>query len=1093
MKILNLSFKNLNSLYGQWNIDFEAKEYVENMIFALTGPTGAGKTTILDAICLALYGRTPRLGAVTAGSNEIMSRGTGECWAEVTFLTKKGLFKSRWEQRRARGRHEGNLQGQKHQIYKLENDGGDDGDDKLEGELIAETIRESADKIVEVVGMNFEQFTKAVLLAQGEFNTFLKAKNNEKSSILEQITGTKVYTELSKLAHVQTREVKIIHEKKKLLLENIKLLTKEEEKEKDSEMKSLGKRQQDQLKKQKKLEKALNWRLTIDKLEKEIALLAKKKKEIEKSIANFFPNKKRLKKAKQASLAEGGYATYVGAKKALKATEKSITEAEKGLKAASKDLEQLDEKLKSKQKALVEMQKASEAGLKQITEVRLLDNSLLQAEKQWKERGTELKEVEKKQVGAEAELKGLRAGLVEVDKLIKEGRAYEKAWEKDGALTENLGIIENRLEDIIEQRLELKALEKDLKEKREAYGPTEKSLKEVAGALEHLKKQLEGAKKKEAEAREAMVKALMGKSLDELKAEEERLREQYLKAQTVVRLEEHRGSLKAGEACPLCGALEHPFAAGVEAEVDGLKKLWDDLRKLIQAGENQERLLSEEAKKREKALVDYNEMKLVLAKGEAELKGVAKEIEGQEKKAAELEKRLKNRVEVVNSGLYDYGVKIEEDTDFSGLLKGLKGRRKAWEMNAKELKENEKAKVKLNAEADALDKRLGELSKDVGNRAPVVEKLKLEWEELGKKRREVFGTKEPDKEEEKLKTRLGRAVKEEEKARTAFGKQEKEVSKIGGKLGEQKGNLAKQKPALEKAWREFERRILELGFEDEKGFLEARLEAEAQQQLEKEGRELENREKENSALLLDKGRQLELEREKALAEEKAEELKAALEALKAEYGLTAENIGKLGSELAANKKAKEEQKETLRQVEAAQAEYVRWAELSELIGSSDGSKFRTFAQSLTFELLVQKANLQLAQMMPRYILKNGGQDNLELFVIDNYQGGEIRTTDNLTGRERFIVCLALQLGLANMTGQQVNVDSLFLDEGFGTLDENSLSTALDSLSSLMQDGKIIGIISHVTEIKERIPNQIEIKSVNGRSQMFGPGVTRGAA
>jgi exonuclease SbcC len=1088
MKILNLSFKNLNSLYGEWHVDFEAKEYGENMIFALTGPTGAGKTTILDAICLGLYGRTPRLGPITVGSNEIMSRGTGECWAEVTFLTKKGLFKSRWEQRRARGSHGGNLQGQKHRVFEVQRyDGGE-----FEGKLIAETVRESADKIVEVVGMSFEQFTKAVMLAQGEFNTFLKANNKDKSSILEQITGTKIYTELSVLAHVQTRDFKVIYEREKSLLENIKILTTEEEKEKLLEREALNKLRQEQLEAQKNLEKSLNWRLTMDKLEKEIADLAMRKKEIEKSIADFFPNKKRLELAKLAGLAEGSYATYMGAKEALKATEAGIGEAEKALKAAGEDLSRFGEKLKAKQGELSAVQKAHEEGLKEITGVRLLDNSLRSAEKQWKERGEELKEVEKNRGRVEADLAAVRKGLQAVERLLEKGHGYEKEHEKDGALTENLGVLENRLEAIGEQKGELEAVKKALAGKRGEWDALEKNLKKLLSGFEGAEGQLKAVKKQEEAEREALAAVLGGKSLEELRAEEELARERYVKAQTVASLEEHRAGLREGEACPLCGALEHPFGAGAP-EVGAVKGEWDRLREVIRGGERCEGSLKKLREKHEKALAKFNEIKLGVAKGEGELKGAEKEVGELEKKVAEGEGRLKGRIDEVNAALLDYGVQIEDGTGFEELLEGLRGRRRAWQENEKELKENEKDKVKLVAEVEGLDKRLVELRQELEAKAPAVKKLEAEYEAMRQKRVEIFGEKNPDKEEEKLKIRLGQAVAREEKARMDFSKKEKEVSEIGGKLGEQRENLAKQKPALEKAWRGFEGQVLELGFEDEKGFLEARLDGEVQRLLEKEGRELENLEKENTALAADKSRQLQLEQAKALTEEGAKELGAALEAAKEAYGQTAEGIGKLGSELEANRQAKEAQAETLKQVEAAQVEYLRWAELSDLIGAADGSKFRKFAQSLTFELLVQKANQQLALMMPRYILKNGGEDRLELFVVDNYQGGEVRSTDNLSGGEGFIVCLALALGLANMTGQQVNVDSLFLDEGFGTLDENSLATALDSLSGLMQKGKIIGIISHVAEIKQRIPNQIEIKSLNGRSQMSGSGVTRGAA
>ena len=129
-------------------------------------------------------------------------------------------------------------------------------------------------------------------------------------------------------------------------------------------------------------------------------------------------------------------------------------------------------------------------------------------------------------------------------------------------------------------------------------------------------------------------------------------------------------------------------------------------------------------------------------------------------------------------------------------------------------------------------------------------------------------------------------------------------------------------------------------------------------------------------------------------------------------------------------------------------------------------------------------------MTDRYLLIRDEQQPLELNVVDNYQAGEIRSTKNLSGGESFIVSLTLALGLSKMASRKVRVDSLFLDEGFGTLDEEALETALETLSGLQQDGKLIGIISHVSALKERISTQINITPVfGGRSSLSGPGCT----
>jgi exonuclease SbcC len=131
------------------------------------------------------------------------------------------------------------------------------------------------------------------------------------------------------------------------------------------------------------------------------------------------------------------------------------------------------------------------------------------------------------------------------------------------------------------------------------------------------------------------------------------------------------------------------------------------------------------------------------------------------------------------------------------------------------------------------------------------------------------------------------------------------------------------------------------------------------------------------------------------------------------------------------------------------------------------------------------------KMTDRYLLVHDPSQPLELNVIDNYQAGEIRSTKNLSGGESFIVSLALALGLSQMASRNVRVDSLFLDEGFGTLDEEALETALEALVGLRRDGKLIGIISHVTAVRERIGTQIQVvPGTGGRSILTGPGCLR---
>jgi exonuclease SbcC len=157
-----------------------------------------------------------------------------------------------------------------------------------------------------------------------------------------------------------------------------------------------------------------------------------------------------------------------------------------------------------------------------------------------------------------------------------------------------------------------------------------------------------------------------------------------------------------------------------------------------------------------------------------------------------------------------------------------------------------------------------------------------------------------------------------------------------------------------------------------------------------------------------------------------------------------------------------------------------WGQLDELIGSADGAKFRRFAQSLTLNHLIQRANQHLADLHPRYELQRAPGGDLVLQVIDHHMADEIRGVHNLSGGERFLVSLALALGLASMASSRgVKVESLFIDEGFGALDSTSLAMAVSVLEQLQATGRQVGVISHVDELKERIAVKVEVIPVGG--------------
>ena len=281
------------------------------------------------------------------------------------------------------------------------------------------------------------------------------------------------------------------------------------------------------------------------------------------------------------------------------------------------------------------------------------------------------------------------------------------------------------------------------------------------------------------------------------------------------------------------------------------------------------------------------------------------------------------------------------------------------------------------------------------------------------------------------------------------------------------------------------------GFTDEKQFFEARLTNEERESLSSRAKELDNAQTELKTKQKDRETRLDLETAKKVTDKTLEELEPLLNEYEESLKELRDTIAGLKHRLSENTAAKNRIKEKQTAIESQKKECYRWEKLHGLIGSADGKKYRNFAQGLTFELMVSHANRQLEKMTDRYLLIRDNEQPLELNVVDNYQAGEIRSTRNLSGGESFIVSLSLALGLSKMASRKVRVDSLFLDEGFGTLDEDALDTALETLSGLQQDGKLIGVISHVSALKERISTQINVITISGgKSLIEGPGCNR---
>lgn len=210
-----------------------------------------------------------------------------------------------------------------------------------------------------------------------------------------------------------------------------------------------------------------------------------------------------------------------------------------------------------------------------------------------------------------------------------------------------------------------------------------------------------------------------------------------------------------------------------------------------------------------------------------------------------------------------------------------------------------------------------------------------------------------------------------------------------------------------------------------------------------------------------------------------ESIDASIQNLQQDLKNHAQTQGEVRHLLASDQQKREQQAELFNQIDAARQNYDDITYLHSLIGSKKGDKFRRFAQGLTLDHLVYLANRQLDRLHGRYLLQRKQSEALELQVLDTWQGDNVRDTKTLSGGEGFLVSLALALALSDLVSHKTSIESLFLDEGFGTLDSETLDTALNALDQLNASGKMIGVISHIEAMKERIPVQIKVQKMNG--------------
>lgn len=1089
MKILNLKFKNINSLSGENEIDFTKPEFVNNGLFAITGKTGAGKSSILDAISLALYGKTPRVD-ITGNENAVMTRGEKDCYAEIIFEAAEKKWKSSWKQERTRT---GTLKPINRVIADFEDN------------IIADQVRSCDSKIVEILKLTFEQFTKVIMLAQGSFAAFLQADKNDKGQLLEQITGTEIYGIISKDIFEKNRTEKGKLDNLTFELETIKILSNEEVEKLQNENIAIEKEKKHIDSELEKIENAKKWLADKERYQIRINETKDKIPELENNTQNANENFNQFEIHLQ-----------------------NIKEEQKKIEPVFNNVRELDTKINEKQKRLAPI-------LKTISEIQ---NSIQQTSYDIDKQNKNLENIQtnlkKKTIwqadnykyenlvanysSIEKENQSLILISTEIEKLKTKITTLQNEFELKTKITnqakEIFNDIEKKLTDntneLSKTKIELiKNLEgKELsiyqsdKEIITNFGTQIKNFIDIENEVLSNQKEIDELNKKINQNKKAKNKISNQINIDkvriqEIKSKIELLEENIQLTRNILRFEEHRTLLQDGEACPLCGALEHPYAkenipiiGNKENELKNLKTQLFNLEKAEKENENQliifdtnnendtknqtkeEKLLQENSEKQKQILADIQAIQPDFSIPNSENKKEAlngilnqkrnelKELNIKISLAATYEKQIENLRDSIIPSLQKeketaYNKQRDAETAQKLIEQDLKTQIELFEKTQQKYQEENTSLLKTlnyyNVEhIESLKKCLDNWIENKTQIETETNQLITIKNEKALKNKEhenqliTLKTQQYDKENIEIEIQSLTYTRKEIFKDKSVDEEEKQLKKLIEEAETQKSKAEKEK----------NERIQEL--EKNKAILTQNENyLSSLQKLEITTKEIEQLQTEYNEI-------------KKMSDEFSQKIGANQQTLKSND----DNIKTSGN------KIKEKEKQ--------QAIYSKLNQLNDLIGSGDGKKYRNFAQALTFEHLVGLSNTQLKKMTDRYLLKRTNEfaNPFELSVIDKYQNSEERTAQNLSGGEKFIISLALALGLANMASKNMPIDTMFIDEGFGTLDSDYLDVALNALSNLQSEGKIIGVISHLSELKERIATHIEIIPIgNGHSKI----------
>lgn len=1217
MKILSLRLKNLNSLKGEWKIDFTQEPFASNGLFAITGPTGAGKTTLLDAICLALYHQTPRLNALSATQNELMTHNTADCLAEVEFEVNGIGYRAFWSQRRAKDAADGNLQTPKAELALIE-----------DGKILTQKLSEKLAHTVRITGLDFERFTRSMMLSQGQFAAFLNAATKDRAELLEELTGTVIYGEISSRIYERHKAVKLALDTLQARASAIAPL---DDSERQSVLAALTQLQQEEQRLREKRKQALThqqWLAQGRLIQQDLRQKQQQAEAVEQAQRDAESDRLRLERDEPAEklrpLQRERERTQL-ARVAAQTRESELTQQHTAGQTAHQQQQQLllqaqqaqqqQNAARQQEETLIEQQvipldqhiasqrercaqhrlALSQTQTQRDNEQRQLADLLRQQDTLQTQRETRLNYQQQhphhrhwgEQLGA------WRAAFQEQQRLSEELTAVDTQKQRlnndEQAMTrKQVGLSEQRRA----QRQRYDSLQRQCEQQQQVWQQSEtanpiaglreryaahqrarqarRQFGELTQALSNIRQQQQNSASKwltldqrfQADTQSNNAQRTDCQRLEQQLNDVERC---VKLEQRIVKLEAERTQLQPGEACPLCGSTHHPAiaeyqtlaqtASETQVRMAQLRTQCQQARSelaqcegaLAALAKQRDELQAERAEQEKLYQTRYTAWQQVsehlhvtftpeqeqeiaewLTACDREADTLFSQIEAQEKRQRswqeskdslttaqqqrqETEQQLallQQRIQAHREGLAEAAHKqqqltaaltIQQETLAAALapytlvppalaeqqhwLAERAAEAERWKTTEQQLQQDDNTLASLYATVQEREKALQALDASATLQQTQWKDGEKQLAASQQQRHALFGDRDTQQVRQEWRQHSEQHQQRVDKLAVTLQDAAAQLAQLAGELAGQRAHREHCVDAELQASVQFATALAHSPFIDETAFQQALLDDDTRQALRTKLDAVRQAVTETKALLQQATVALNThlaQRPETVPEDDAAATpEQRLEQLDSALKTNLYQQGECQQQLRNDEIQRDKQQALLQEIEQQSQQYADWSCLNDLIGSQSGDKFRKFAQGLTLDHLVYLANLRLARLHGRYQLQRKTDDELGLHVLDTWQADAVRDTRTLSGGESFLVSLALALALSDLVSNKTRIDSLFLDEGFGTLDADTLDSALDALDNLNATGKTIGVISHVEAIKARISTQIKVKKVNG--------------